>query len=189
MLQPHRFRPRARPRGVEDQRVVGRAGAVARERAARAARRRRGIRHRRSSPAGCRRQASRQGAGRAIRRDFGDCGEKSWPPKRSIAISAETSRIGEQIGQLGRFRPGAERHRHGAERGGAETGFEPFQPIIDEDADPLAAADAVRLERGRDAAGAVGEVAIAGRSARRRSPRCAPGIARPARTQARTAYG
>ena len=121
VLEPHRFRSRARPRGVEDQRVVGRARPVAgRKRAER--RRRRGNRHRRSSPAGSRRRASRQGEGadnpaRFRRWDRRNPGRR----RRSIAISAADFGIGEQIGEFGRFRPGAERHRNGPERRRAES--------------------------------------------------------------------
>jgi hypothetical protein len=68
--------------------------------------------------------------------------------------------IGEEIGELLGFRPGAEWHDNHAERRRAETGFEPFQAVVDQQADALAAAKPGGAQCRGDPAGRGGEIAI-----------------------------
>ena len=69
--------------------------------------------------------------------------------------------IGEEVGKLRRFRPGAEWHDCRADRGGAETAFEPFQSVLDQDADAIAAAETGGAQGRPDPPGSLGEIAIA----------------------------
>ena len=68
--------------------------------------------------------------------------------------------VAEQVVQFAWPRPGAERHRDRAKRGGAEHRLQPFAPVLGEHADPAAAPDAARLEPAGDAGGGVEQLAI-----------------------------
>ncbi len=148
MLQAHRLGARARPRGVEDKRVVAGAGAGARrERAAR----RGGAQRVVGDPAGPQIAAEHHDEAQpaAIRHQGGERGGKILAGEAIDRDHRLDLRVGQQKRQFVRLRPGAERYRHGAQRRNPEARFEPFGPVVDEDADAVAAADAVHPQRRR----------------------------------------
>src|SRR5436190_1430307 len=61
---------------------------------------------------------------------------------------------------LSRLRPGAERYDCGSDLGRAETAFEPFQAVVDQETDPIAAPETGGAQGRGDPPGGIGEITV-----------------------------